>query len=289
MRYRTEISSFSELARALAENRPRELRIRGSIDCPNSILLPPGYGLSGAGGQLPALAFSNSDGLALTGDNKVANVQIITSPYRKAIYLVDGLTDQGTIKLTHLAVIGEVSLIVGRGTCKGSIEADDVDVVAADCRYQERHRKHGAAILRGAFSLCNFSDEQGEMSACLTNIRVGRKDAPVLGSGILIAGGGEKRGKIRLDLLTTGALYSDGMLETGTPDEVCAAMYIGEGVMASRVLNMDEIMAFGAEDMMLVNWGHIRNWMIFGSTFSEGLNACGIANFGNVGRFSVTS
>jgi hypothetical protein len=283
------IHSLVELMEALTGNSPRTLQIETSIVCPHSILLPKGYEIKGSGKSPSVLSFSNGDGIGLTGNNSVRDLTIITPPSCRAIYLCAGIADMGSIRLSNLSVVGQVSLIARTGTDKVTIDARQVDIVAADARhYHEQPQKYGVNVLQGAFTVYNFNyDPKSLITASLTGITVGRPGAPVLGSGIFVSGYSEGGGAVRLDLLSTGPVHSHGLLAEGTADIITGGVFINYGVTATEVVNTGEVETYGVNDMVLDNWGTVENWTAYERIVSYGPSGIGFVNFGTVRNFTA--
>ena len=288
---KTKISSLIELMQALGAGTPQELEIQSSIVCPYSITLPKGTKLSGADKETCILSFNNGDGVALTADNSISNLTVLASPAFRAIYFQTGLEDMGKISLDNLSVSGQVSLIVRLGTKALRIEADQIDITAADARrYSEQPQKYGVNVMQGAFTLYNFNgDPDSRISATLTNITAGRKNAPVFGSGIFISGFSDNGGFIDLEKLTTGAVYTHGLLPYGTADMITGGVFINYGVNAKEVTNDGEIVTYGANDMVLDNWGKVGNWTANAPITSYGPSGIGFVNFGSAENFTANA
>ncbi|MGB6759870.1 MAG: hypothetical protein WBE82_18610, partial [Xanthobacteraceae bacterium] len=79
--------------------------------CPYSIVLPPGFSLTGKDKDHCVLSFSNGDGIGLTANNRVSGITIIAMPSARAIYTQTGISDMGTIALRDLVVTGQVSIL----------------------------------------------------------------------------------------------------------------------------------------------------------------------------------
>ena len=276
------------LMQALAANTPQVIEIQSSILVPYPVTLPAGYTLRGSGKPGSLLSFNNGDGIALTADNTVENLTISVSPSSRAIYLLTGLINMGTITLKNLEVTGQVSLITRDGTAALKLIADGIDIAACDARrYSEQPQKYGVTVYQGAFTLYNFNgDSESEITATLTGISAGRSDAPVIGSGILIAGFSDKGGFVNLKKLTTGPVYSNGMLPYGTADIITGGVFINYGVNAKSVINEGEVITYGANDMVLDNWGKVGQWTANEQVISYGPSGIGFVNFGTVDTFT---
>jgi hypothetical protein len=282
-----KISSLIQLMQALAGNEPQTLELQTSILCPYSITLPPGYSLEGADKDKCILSFNNGDGIGITANNTIQNLTILANPSCRAIFTQTGLADMGTVTLNNLSLTGQVSVITRQGTTALNLHADSVDIVSCDARrYSEQPQKYGVNVYQGAFTVYNFSgDVNSNIIASLANITVGRRNAPVFGSGIFISGYGDNGGWVTLNELTTGAVYSNGMLPYGTADMITAGVFIVYGVKASAVIHNGEIVTYGVNDMVLDTWGAVDTWVVNEPLMSYGPSGIGFVNFGTVNTF----
>jgi hypothetical protein len=205
---------------------PRNLDLQTSVACPYSITLPPGFSLTGKDKDRCVLSFSNGDGIGLTANNQVSGITIIAMPSARAIYTQAGISDMGTITLSDLVVTGQVSILTRGGTDNLNLAVDGLHIAACDSRrYSEQPQKYGVNVYQGALTVYNFNgDANSRINASLTNVTVGARNAPVLGSGIFVSGFGDKGGFVELETLTTGAVYSTGMLPYGTADIITAGV-----------------------------------------------------------------
>ena len=73
-----QIYSLVELLAALSNPQPATLELQTSILCPYSITLPVGFNMRGVDKEKCILSFSNSDGIGLTANNEVSNLNIQT-------------------------------------------------------------------------------------------------------------------------------------------------------------------------------------------------------------------
>ncbi len=281
------IESLADLMHALASGKARTLELQTSVLCPYSITLPPGTALIGKSQDGCILSFNNGDGLGLTADNTVANLTVMTTPGARAIYTQTGLADMGRITLRDLAVTGQVSIVTRTGTKRLKLIVERVHIAACDSRrYSEQPQKYGVNVYQGALTVYNFSGDTGStIEATLTDISVGQKNAPVIGSGIFVSGFGDNGGWVILDKLTTGAVYSNGMLPYGTADMITAGVFVVYGVKARRVEHFGEIVTYGVNDMVLDAWGSVDTWLAHAPITSHGPSGIGFVNFGTVDKF----
>ena len=287
----TPVASLADLMTALAGNGPCTLELQTSVTCPYSITLPPGFALTGKDKDSAFLIFGNSDGIGLTANNRVANLTVIATPGARAIYTQTGFADMGQITLEALDVTGQVSIITRSGTDKLALVVDKLHIAACDARrYSEQPQKHGVNVYQGALTVYNFSgDTQSTIHATLTDISVGAKNAPVLGSGIFVSGFGDQGGWVQLDKLTTGAVYSCGMLPYGTADIITGGVFIVYGVKAKQVEHFGEVVTYGVNDMVLDTWGEVEHWIAHAPVVSYGPSGIGFVNFGSVDTFVAES
>ncbi|HKW77435.1 MAG TPA: hypothetical protein VJN64_18015 [Terriglobales bacterium] len=283
----TRVTSLADLMAVLSEKGPRTLELQTSVTCPFSITLPPGFALTGKDKDRCILAFCNGDGIGLTADNRIASLTIVATPASRAIYTQTGYSDMGHITLENLIVTGQVSIITRTGTRKLNLLIDKLQIAACDSRrYSEQPQKYGVNVYQGALTVYNFSgDAQSNIQASLTNISVGARNAPVMGSGIFVSGFSDQGGWVQLEKLTTGAVYSCGMLPYGTADIITAGVFIVYGVNAKHVEHFGEVVTYGVNDMVLDNWGTVGKWLAHEPVVSYGPSGIGFVNFGTVDNF----
>lgn len=283
------ILSLTDLIAALSEGKPRVLELQTSVACPFSITLPPGFALTGKDKDSCLLLFGNGDGIGLTADNRVANLTVVATAASRAIYTQTGFADMGTIALSNLSVTGQVSIITRTGTNTLKLTVDKLHIAACDCRrYSEQPQKYGVNVYQGALTVYNFSgDTASNIHASLTDISVGARNAPVMGSGIFVSGFGDQGGWVQLEKLTTGAVYSSGMLPYGTADIITGGVFIVYGVNAKLVEHFGEVVTYGVNDMVLDTWGKVENWIMHAPVVSYGPSGIGFVNFGTVDNFAA--
>lgn len=285
----TKVNTLLELMQAISENMPQVLEVETSILSPHSITLPEGYTLTGKSKDSCIMSFNNSDGFAMTRDNTISNLTIITKQTNRAIYTMCGISDMGNIVLENLMITGQVSIISREGTDKINLIADQLHITSCDSRhYSEQPQKYGVNVYQGALTVYNFNPNENSRIDCrLTNISMGFKSAPVIGSGIFVCGFGDEGGKVNLETLTTGAVYSNGLLPFGTADIITAAVFIVYGVEAKMVEHHGELVTYGVNDMVLDTWGKVDQWVSHNSIVSYGPSGIGFVNFGTVKDFAA--
>lgn len=281
------VASLEDLMSALSGADPRILELQTSVACPYSITLPPGFSLTGTDKNRCILSFCNGDGIGLTANNGISGITVIAAPGARAVYTQSGASDMGAITLKNLAVTGQVSIITRTGTAKLELVVEGLHIAACDCRrYSEQPQKYGVNVYQGALTVYNFNgDANSRLTASLTNISVGARNAPVLGSGIFVSGFGDQGGQVELATLTTGAVHSTGMLPYGTADIITAGVFVVYGVNARHVENFGDVVTYGVNDMVLDTWGTVEKWIAHAPVVSYGPSGIGFVNFGTVNDF----
>lgn len=286
---KTTINSLTDLMTALNNNAPANLELQTSILCPYSIVLPIGFSITGVDKESCIISFNNSDGIGLTANNEVANLTIQTNPNNRAIYTLSNYPDLGTLSLKNLTITGQVQILTRAGTNKTTLIADNIDIAACDARkYSEQPQKYGVNVYQGAFTVYNYnSNPDSVINATLTNISLGRKGAPVIGSGLFICGFGDNGGWVIADTITTGDIYSNGMLPYGQPDMITAGVFIVNGTKIKNLTHNGSVTTYGVNDMVLDTWGHVENWAAEKPITSYGPSGIGFVNFGTVDVFET--
>lgn len=285
---KVNIFSYQDLILALNGN-PAILIIKGSILCPDSIVLPPGFSLAGNDYKSSILSFSNGDGVGLTADNEVSNLIIQTNPSNRAVFTLSNKPDLGTLTLNNLVITGQVQIITRAGTDKACFIARNIDVIACDSRkYSERPQKMDDTVYQGAFTVYNYNNNpESIVSISLFNISIGRKGAPVIGSGLFICGYSERGGWVKADHISTGDIYSNGMLPYGQANIITGAVFILYGAKVKNLINNGNITTYGTNDMVLDTWGEVDEWIVEGPVTSYGASGVGFVNFGVVHKFEA--
>jgi hypothetical protein len=262
------------------------IMVTGSIACPHDLLLPPGAEIVGEGPDA-GIYFTESGGIGLTKDNSVRSLRLVTAPNARSIFLRASTPDLGTIRLHDLTTVGQIGLVARVGTEKGRVEARNVHVGFADARrYIEQPQKYGVNVLQGAFTLFNQNGSpSSKLTATLENISAGSASAPVMGSGIFVGGFGDTGGTLDIDRLTTGEVHSTGMLPFGVADFITGGVFVLFGCTVDRLINEGPVRTYGVNDMVLDNWGHVRNWVAKDVIESFGPSGIGFVNFGTVDQF----
>lgn len=288
-----KIKNFNDLVAAI-QNGQKEIIITRSILCNYPVILPEGVNLNGQvqeNGELPLLSFQHSDGIGVSANNSVKNINIDTPVNHKAIFNTIVKPDLGTFTFENLLVKGQVSIITRVGVEKANVVIDNVDIHSADTRhYLEQPQKYGVNVLQGALTIYNINpDSKSALSVTVSNLSIGRKNAPVTGSGVFISGFGDKGGKTEISKLHTKAVYSNGKIPLGVADFITAGVFVLYGAHAKEVITDGEVITYGVNDMVLDVWGSVDNWISNGTVISYGPSGVGFVNFGTVKNFTVNA
>ena len=287
------INTFNDLVSAI-QNGQKDITITRSILCNYPILLPEGVNLNGQAqenGELPLFSFQHSDGIGVSANNSVRNLNIDTPVNHKAIFNTIVKPDLGTLAFENLLVKGQISIIIRAGVEKATVVIDHVDIHSADARhYLEQPQKYGVNVLQGALTIYNINpDSKSLLSVAVSNLSIGRKNAPVTGSGVFISGFGDQGGKTEISKLHTKAVYSNGKIPLGVADFITAGVFVLFGAHAKEVITDGEVITYGVNDMVLDVWGSVDNWTSNGAVISYGPSGVGFVNFGTVRNFTVNA
>ncbi|WP_121964874.1 hypothetical protein [Myroides sp. N17-2] len=287
------INTFNDLVWAI-QNGQTEIEISRSIICNYSILLPEGVKITGKpqeNNELPLLSFQHSDGIGVSANNSIKNLNIDVPVDQKAIFNTIVQKDLGTFTFENLFIKGQLSIITRLGVEKANIVIDNVDIHSADTRhYLEQPQKYGCNVLQGALTIYNISANANSLiSVAVNNLSIGRKNAPVSGSGIFISGFGDEGGKTLISKLHTKAVYSNGKIPLGVADYITAGVFVLYGAHATEVITDGEIITYGVNDMVLDVWGSVDDWTSNAPVISYGPSGVGFVNFGIVKTFTLNA
>jgi hypothetical protein len=260
----SRVNSMDDLIAAVNNDGVDDIVLSTSLSGVPSLALLSGQSLRSESGEHRALIFREyMDGLRLSSDNTIADVDLITSPDRRSIWNDYSVGSLGTIRLRCVGATGRVQILAKEKIRTGRVEVDSLEIHTADARTEkERPKDYGVYVLQGAFTLWNMqADEDVVLSADLRNISVGRFGSPVLGSGVFVSGAGNKGGRVNVERLETGAVYVDGKIPPGTPDEITGGVFTVYGAYVDRVTNRGPVITYGANDMALDNWGVVDRWV----------------------------
>ena len=281
----TAITTAEELIAATRNNKVTEINISADLADLSPLRLMPGQTLRSASDRHKVLSFRpDVDGLEVTTDNSMFGLDVRVTPTQRAIWNDRTVDSLGTLAIRSVRTIGSVQIIATDKVRSGRIEVDGLDIRSADTRGErERPHAYGVSVLQGAFTLWNLQfDEKVVISADLVNLSAGRFGAPVPGTGIFVAGAGERSGQLNVERLETSAVYIDGRITPGTPDQIAGGVFVVYGSYVDSVRNLGPTITYGANDMALDNWGSVDRWVSKGKVATYGESGVGFVNFGRI-------
>jgi hypothetical protein len=279
------VSTAEELIAATQNKKVSEINISADLTDLSPLRLMPGQTLRSASDRRAVLSFrTEADGLEVTTDNSVFDLDVRVAPTHRAIWNARTVDSLGTLVIRSVRTIGSVQIIATDKVRSGRIEVDGLDIRSADTRGErERPHEYGVSVLQGAFTLWNLqSDEKVAISADLVNLSTGQFGPPVLGTGIFVAGAGKRGGRLNVERLETNAVYSDGRIMPGTADQIAGGIFVVYGTYVESVRNLGPTITYGANDMALENWGSVDRWVSKGKVATYGESGVGFVNFGSI-------
>jgi hypothetical protein len=285
------VSSISALLEAVEDAGVRHINILSTLTDAPSFRLLPGQILSGASDGVAIQFQSGSDGVTLTRDNHIARLALLADPVKAAICNDTEVESLGRFELRELKINGRVELLAQSKVRAGHVDVHDIDIEYADARDEkDRPQGYGVEVIPGAFTLWNKqADASITITADLTGIRVGRAGAPVRGSGVFVSGAGDTGGRLIVQRLETGPVYSDGGIAPGTPNRISAGVFVVYGARVSRVSNNGPVTTYGSNDMVLDNWGSVDQWIAHDAITSYGPSSIGFVNFGTLDTLTLNA
>ena len=118
---------------------------------------------------------------------------------------------------------------------------------------------------------------------------MGSNGSPVLGTGIFVCGAGTTMGRVEVERLTTGGVYTNGSIPEGTADQISGGVFVLQGARVAIVENRAAVVTYGSNDMALDNWGTVDRWVAQEKVSTFGPSAIGFVNFGQLGYLSVAA
>jgi hypothetical protein len=283
------VSTSDALVTATRDKGVRHVVVRGKLMDVPSFNLSPGQSLRGDDDGAVIAFAAGGDGVQLSSNNQVCNIRLDTSPERRAIFNDTSVESLGRIELRSVTTTGRVQILARDKVRDGHVDVNSLDIIAADARGEkDRPQGYGVFVLQGAFTLWNMQqDTDVAISADLVGLSAGRDGAPVRGSGIFVSGGGDKAGRLTVRRLETGAVYSDGGIASGTPDQITGGVFTVYGAHVDVVHNRGPVVTYGVNDMVLDNWGMVDRWIAEAKITSYGPSGIGFVNFGIVHELKV--
>ncbi len=268
-----------------------QIVVRGNLANAPTIRLSPGQSLRGEDDESRVTFAAGSDGIQLSSDNRIHNIRLNASAAKRAIFNDTSVATLGRIELRGVTTTGCVQILARDKVRGGHVDVNGLDIIAADARGEnERPHGYGVYVINGAFTLWNMQQDTAVVvSADLVGLSAGRDGAPVRGSGIFVSGGGDRAGRLNVRRLETDAVYSDGGIAPGTPDQITGGVFTVYGAHVDVVRNRGPVVTYGVNDMVLDNWGVVDRWTADAKITSHGPSGIGFVNFGIVHELKVNA
>lgn len=285
------VSTVDELLSVTKTSSAHNIIIRGHLVDAPTFRLAPGQSLQGEDNQAGITFADGVDGVQVSSDNSVRNISLHTAPAMRAIHNDTSVATLGHVEIHEVVTTGRVQILAREQVRGGEVDVRGLDIVAADARGEsDRPHGYGVYVLQGAFTLWNMQpDDDVVISADLVGISAGRSEAPVLGSGIFVSGAGDTGGRLVVRQLVTDAVYSDGKIAPGTPDQITGGVFTIYGARVDHVRNRLPVVTYGVNDMALDNWGVVDQWTADQPITSHGPSGIGFVNFGTVNNLRVNA
>ncbi len=296
------VTDAASLRQAIEQNR-KKIEIEGTISDLDSFRLPPGTRLRGASDYAELRFKQGQPGLMLSSDSQVADVRLVTDETQIALGLADDTANLGTLTLSNIRTVGRFHLEAAQAQ-QGNLKLRTIHVERADARIAaHRPTGFGVEVLLGGLTILNSSkDPSSRWTLDVRNLSGGSEHQPLRGSGVFIFGGAfiptdadmaqapaptRAGGSIALKHLTTGEVHSDGGIPAGIGNLITGGVFVGSGVVADEVVNEGPVTTYGANDMVLDNWGEVKRWTAKAPVTSHGNSGIGFVNFGKICDLAV--
>lgn len=287
MEHQTQIVTNADELQDALKHGDEHITVEGEIRGMPMLALQPGQALAGG-----TLHFGAS-GVQLSRNNTLSDIKIQTSEVERAILNDIGVTDLGTLTLHNVRTTGQVALFVGGAARGGHVHVENLHIEYADLRGRaERPHAYGVDVMQGAFTLWNTHTDDVTISAELLNISAGSAEVPVRGSGVFVGGQGNpdgtpEGGRVQVTRLTTGEIHTNGNISENTPDLISGGVFVIYGAWVERVENIGAVTTYGPNDMVLDNWGNVREWIARAPIVSRGTSGIGFVQFYEIGSLQV--
>jgi hypothetical protein len=286
------VASLADLVAAAGDSDVQTIVVAADLRDVPAIRLAPGATLLGSASERLSLRFvPDTDGVCLSTNNTIANLDLIASDSRCAVWNDDSVSSLGTLNLRGVSTVGRIRILARNNVRSGHVDAEDLHIVFADARgEQDRPHAYGVDVVQGAFMLWNMQpDADVVITANLEGLSAGRLGAPVLGTGIFVGGSGESGGRLEVQRLRTGPVYSDGGIEPGTAGTIAGGVFAVYGARIDLVENAGPVTTYGPNDMALDNWGVVDRWTSTAKVTTFGPSGVGFVNFGTIHSLSMTA
>ncbi|MCO4349175.1 hypothetical protein [Staphylococcus agnetis] len=270
-----EVKTLEELNEANVEH--AQIVITDNINVESPITLATGLQLEGKARSIEITG--NGQLITLTANNALKNLTLRTKKHEDAVsFQSQGVN--GDFKLEHVTTYGAINLTADDASDDIRVEITDVDVVEADVTHKsEGPSGFGVTVIQGGLTVWNRTP-QIRFDTQITDVSIGRDGEPVNGSGVFVSG--TKEAKIHANLITTKDVYTHGLLKQGVADRISGGVFTVSNAHVERVENHGITKTYGFNDMVLDNWGAVKEWIVQNDVLSEGTSGIGFVNFGHI-------
>jgi hypothetical protein len=285
------VSTVDELLAAIRDQHIKIITVSRDLSDVPSLRLGPGQALRGDA-EVGSIRFhAGQDGVQLSSDNEVSALTLVCDTDRRAVFNDTSEAYLGRLELKALKVTGVVQILARDAVRGGHVDAHQIQIEAADARaFDIRPQGYGVQVVPGAFTVWNQqADKTVVITANITGISAGDAGKPVLGSGVFLSGAGFDDGRLIAPRVETGGVYSDGGIAPGTADRISGGVFIVHGAFVDCVRNNGPVTTYGANDMVLDNWGTVDRWLATDKITSHGPSGIGFVNFGIINQLEINA
>jgi hypothetical protein len=314
---RVTVATTQALVAAAGNSCVTHIVVQGDLADAPSFDLSPGQTLSG-GTRSAGVSFVHGvDGVQLSRNNSVANLELSTDPSQRAIFNNTQVGSLGTIRIAGVRTIGQVQLLAKDNVRGGNVAVNGLDIQAADTspRTGLVGVFFGAPLeaMQGAFTLWNSqSDPSVVVKADLQGISIGRDGAPVIGSGVFVSGAfplqvdsanvarfgdilheqstNPSRGSVEVQRLSTGSVYTHGSSVFSRNGAVAGSIAVFDGPSApieSRLKVNGSVSTAGLTNGGINVYSDLQRLEVEGGITSTGPNGFGVVTWPHVGTIDV--
>ena len=270
-----KVSNFQELKEAnVADN---SITVSENIQLEEPIVLESGVQLEGESSSFELTGTGKL--IVLTENNTLKNITLRTNKNEDAVsFKEQGVKGQFTLE--NVTTYGSVCLTADDAAGDIRIDITDVDVVEANVTHKsEGPTGFGVTVIQGGLTVWNRTPDI-RFDTEIKDVTIGRDGEPVNGSGVFVSGTDEA--PIYSKLITTKDVYTNGLLTQGVADRISAGVFTVTNARVDRVENHGVTKTYGFNDMVLDNWGAVKEWVVQNDVLSEGTSGIGFVNFGNI-------
>ncbi len=259
-----------------------EIIVSENIFLTEPLILQPNVSLRGKSSCVKISGETNLIGL--TKNNSIKDITLKTNKDKDSIFFNSKGTE-GIFSLKNINVYGAVSLITNNAKNDIEVNVEDINIVEADVTHKKEGPKgYGVTVIQGALTIWNQTPNI-RFNTEIKNVSIGQESNPVNGSGVFVSG--TKDAKIYSNLITTNNIYTNGLLPEGTFDRISGGVFTVLNAYVDLVENKGITKTYGFNDMVLDNWGYVKEWIVRDEVLSEGTSAIGFVNFGNIEKLDI--